>query len=189
MQFEFNPRKCLSPDQAGYSVVDCASLRPPAKGPNDLATIMDQMGRLSSLAQGLKTQITTYSKCLNENQKVFIKSDGYQVQGFLKIGYRKLFYHNQVGKIVELFPLCVLDFYVHESVQRGGIGKVLSLSHSLGTIPEDDRTHQDARPPDGLRQALLQTAPLPQETLQPGRLHPPEQQLRHIRRLLRHIVT
>ncbi len=134
MQFQFNPRKALSPDHAGFSIIDCTSLKaPPAKGTSsahELATIIDQMGRLSSLAQGLKTQITTYSKCLNENQKLFIKTDGYEVQGFLKIGHRKLFYHNCLGKIVELYPLCVLDFYVHESVQRGGVGKVLSLSHS-----------------------------------------------------------
>ena len=50
--------------------------------------------------------------------------------GFLKIGYRKLFYHNRFGKIVEMTPLCLLDFYVHESIQRGGIGKV-NIDYSI----------------------------------------------------------
>lgn len=29
------------------------------------------------------------------------------------------------GAIVEVEPLCVLDFYVHESYQRQGVGKAL----------------------------------------------------------------
>jgi GNAT superfamily N-acetyltransferase len=29
------------------------------------------------------------------------------------------------GAIVEVEPLCVLDFYVHESCQRQGVGKAL----------------------------------------------------------------
>jgi hypothetical protein len=28
------------------------------------------------------------------------------------------------GKCKEIRPLCVLDFYIHESIQRGGYGKV-----------------------------------------------------------------
>jgi len=43
----------------------------------------------------------------------------------LKTGKRKLFIRNQIGKIHEITPICVLDFYVHESVQRGGFGKVI----------------------------------------------------------------
>ena len=30
-----------------------------------------------------------------------------------------------MGTIKEISPLCVLDFYVHESIQRGGHGKAL----------------------------------------------------------------
>jgi len=45
--------------------------------------------------------------------------------GFLKVGPKKLFYRDYVGKIIEMSPLCVLDFYVYESVQRGGYGKKL----------------------------------------------------------------
>ena len=72
----------------------------------------------------MKTVITTYSKCVNENQKIFFKCENNKVLGFLKIGYWKLFHYDSSGKIRELIPLCVLDFYVHESVQRGGVGKV-----------------------------------------------------------------
>jgi alpha-tubulin N-acetyltransferase 1 len=43
----------------------------------------------------------------------------------LKVGSRKLFIRNEQGQIKEITPLCVLDFYVHESCQRGGVGKKL----------------------------------------------------------------
>lgn len=45
--------------------------------------------------------------------------------GILKVGKRNLFISNDKGQIKEIKPLCVLDFYVHESVQRGGHGKAL----------------------------------------------------------------
>lgn len=45
------------------------------------------------------------------------------VIGMIKVGSRKLFIRNANGQIKEITPLCVLDFYVHESVQRGGHGK------------------------------------------------------------------
>ena len=43
--------------------------------------------------------------------------------GILKIGFKKLFVRNRAGEIIEMNPLSVLDFYVHESMQRGGHGK------------------------------------------------------------------
>ena len=45
--------------------------------------------------------------------------------GFLKTERRNLFYRDFSGKCIEIKPICVLDFYVHESVQRGGVGKVI----------------------------------------------------------------
>jgi len=45
--------------------------------------------------------------------------------GILKVGVKKLFVRNHSGALKEINPLSVLDFYVHESVQRGGHGKDL----------------------------------------------------------------
>jgi alpha-tubulin N-acetyltransferase 1 len=45
------------------------------------------------------------------------------VLSLLKVGVRKLFIRNETGSIKEISPLCVLDFYVNESVQRSGQGK------------------------------------------------------------------
>ena len=49
---------------------------------------------------------------------------GNQCLGFLKVGKKNLFIRNESGAIKEIKPLCVLDFYVHESVQRIGLGRV-----------------------------------------------------------------
>jgi alpha-tubulin N-acetyltransferase 1 len=53
---------------------------------------------------------------------------GKKCLGLLKIGKRNLFIRNESGMMKEIKPLCVLDFYVHESVQRNGIGKVILVS-------------------------------------------------------------
>ena len=45
--------------------------------------------------------------------------------GFLKVGYKQLFIRNRSGALIEMKPLCVLDFYVDNKVQRGGYGKLL----------------------------------------------------------------
>jgi alpha-tubulin N-acetyltransferase 1 len=36
--------------------------------------------------------------------------------GFIKVGYKKLFMRNRASQLVEMNPLCVLDFYVSERV-------------------------------------------------------------------------
>jgi GNAT superfamily N-acetyltransferase len=56
-----------------------------------------------------------------------------QLLGGLKIGCKRLFLHSPESKqYLEMMPDCVLDFYVHESCQRAGIGRTL-LEVSLPT--------------------------------------------------------
>lgn len=62
--------------------------------------------------------------CANDHT-CFFKAEGNKCIGFLKIGYKKLFIRNRTSSLVEIQPLCVLDFYVNEKVQRGGMGKIL----------------------------------------------------------------
>ncbi|XP_059691235.1 LOW QUALITY PROTEIN: alpha-tubulin N-acetyltransferase 1, partial [Gavia stellata] len=52
------------------------------------------------------------------------------VVGFLKVGYKKLFLLDRNGAHNEAEPLCVLDFYIHESLQRHGYGREL-FQHML----------------------------------------------------------
>jgi alpha-tubulin N-acetyltransferase 1 len=56
-----------------------------------------------------------------------LKLDEDKIIGFLKVGLKKLFFWDELSKIHELNPLCVLDFYVNEEYQRNGFGKVLLL--------------------------------------------------------------
>lgn len=51
------------------------------------------------------------------------------------MGKKKLFIRDELGKIKEITPLCVLDFYVHEDYQRSGFGKVkIKNLISIGAI-------------------------------------------------------
>lgn len=69
--------------------------------------------------------MTTYSKIMTSNEKLYMKCDESSVFGILKIGEKNLFYRDLRGGITEMKLLCVLDFYVHESCQRNGVGKWL----------------------------------------------------------------
>ena len=79
------------------------------------------MGVASSKAQGLPSTITSASRFFTSgDNKLYLKAQGNKVIGLLKVGVKHLFIRNDWGAIKEISPLCVLDFYVHESVQRGG---------------------------------------------------------------------
>lgn len=49
---------------------------------------------------------------------IYLFSEPNKVLGFIKTGEKKLFLHDHKGKMREVTPTCVLDFYVHESCQR-----------------------------------------------------------------------
>jgi alpha-tubulin N-acetyltransferase 1 len=55
----------------------------------------------------------------------FLYSHFGSVIGFIKVGEKRLYVHDSHGQVHERTPLCVLDFYVHESKQRSGYGKKL----------------------------------------------------------------
>lgn len=48
----------------------------------------------------------------------------------LKTGRKGLYIFDRAGEHYQLHPICVLDFYVHEAVQRMGLGKRL-FEHML----------------------------------------------------------
>lgn len=76
-------------------------------------------------AQGLKATITSNVRFFGSDQKIYVICNKNFAVGFLKIGKKKLFIRDEIGTIKEIFPMCVLDFYVHESTQRSGFGKTL----------------------------------------------------------------
>ena len=90
---------------------------------------MDSVGRASAAAQNLHQIITSSEKLKTSdgNQLVYFLCDftTNQVVGLLKVGKKKLFVYDQQGVQHEMTPVCVLDFYIHESRQRVGCGKIL----------------------------------------------------------------
>ncbi|XP_060069773.1 alpha-tubulin N-acetyltransferase 1-like [Ylistrum balloti] len=107
----------------GYTYVDLRS---------QLFTVIDKMGEASSRAQGLHGTITGGRKLQLADHILYIMKDANNnnngsgaVVGILKIGHKKLFVYDRNGAVHELEPICVLDFYVHESRQRMGCGRKL----------------------------------------------------------------
>lgn len=74
------------------------------------------MGAASSKAQGLPSVITSSSRLFTSDNRLYLSAEGNRVIGLLKVGVKKLFIRNEIGAFREISPLCVLDFYVHESV-------------------------------------------------------------------------
>ena len=73
-------------------------------------------------SQGLPATITTSSKFFTSDNTLYLKIHEDRVVGLLKMGRKRLFIRDEVGQVKEIEPLCVLDFYVHESCQRSGHG-------------------------------------------------------------------
>lgn len=90
-----------------------------------MRNIIDGMGRLSAQAQHLRTPITDYGRLKAGSHTLYLCTTGVQgkpelvlAKGMLKVGRKNLFIRKDNGQLVEMSPLCVLDFYVHESCQR-----------------------------------------------------------------------
>ena len=126
MEFNFDCIQSLGCDQDGFSILEGSYQKRIVPGYIlFVKEILDSMGEASSKAQGLQTTITSADKFFSSNHRIFIKADSNKVLGFIKVGNKKLFLRDRNYNYHEVFPLCVLDFYVHESTQRRGIGKQL----------------------------------------------------------------
>ncbi|GFR78052.1 alpha-tubulin N-acetyltransferase [Elysia marginata] len=96
-----------------------------------LYEVVDKMGDASAKAQGLHGSITTGKKLELANHHLYLMIDGSgndgkgSALGILKVGRKKLFVYDSLKVQHELDPLCILDFYVHESRQRMGCGRRL----------------------------------------------------------------
>eukprot|EP00096_Caligus_rogercresseyi_P009683 TRINITY_DN3329_c0_g1_i1.p1 TRINITY_DN3329_c0_g1~~TRINITY_DN3329_c0_g1_i1.p1 ORF type:complete len:222 (-),score=85.47 TRINITY_DN3329_c0_g1_i1:235-900(-) len=91
-----------------------------------ICSVIDDMGRASAEAQGLSHVVTSSEKLRSAEEQVlylFIRDSS--VAGLLKVGRKNLFLLDASGHQNEVYPLCVLDFYVHESLQRSGYGHKL----------------------------------------------------------------
>lgn len=97
-----------------------------------VSDIMDSMGQASALAQDLRQPITSGAKLrMQDEHTVYLLVDRHSngglgsVVGMIKAGKKNLFLLDGRGAQKEVYPMCVLDFYVHESRQRAGCGRKL----------------------------------------------------------------
>ncbi|XP_015122965.1 alpha-tubulin N-acetyltransferase isoform X1 [Diachasma alloeum] len=96
-----------------------------------LSRILDEMGEASARAQGLSKPITSAMKLRDTDHIVYLLVDAEGngglgcVVGLLKTGSKNLFMFDDGGVHFQLQPRCILDFYIHETRQRMGLGKVL----------------------------------------------------------------
>merc|ERR1711931_605933 len=103
------------------------------------------MGAASSRAQNLRGPITSALKLKSSDHRLYLLKDSNAnngsgcVIGMIKVGSKQLYLLDYYGQQHKCHPLCVLDFYVHESKQRNGFGKKL-FNHMLSS--EQVRPHE-----------------------------------------------
>lgn len=147
MEFAFSPSRIFNLDSQGMTILngkELASWGRSARGSNygnrfgaaqdsktgaleQIGEIIDRMGEASARAQKLPQTITTMGRFSGSAQRLYLKVSERGVEGLLKVGEKNLFYRDFGGRCKEMMPLCVLDFYVHESTQRKGIGNLLFM--------------------------------------------------------------
>ena len=126
MEFNFDCVQSLGCDENGFAILEGSYQNRIVPGYIlFVKEILNSMGEASSRAQRLNTTITSAHKFFISNHRIFIKAEQNKVLGFIKVGAKKLFLRDRIYNYHEVNALCVLDFYVHESTQRRGIGKQL----------------------------------------------------------------
>jgi alpha-tubulin N-acetyltransferase 1 len=74
----------------------------------------------------LKGPITSCDKFKLADSAAIVAVRNNKPVGFIKYGYRKLYFYQKQGKVVECPNApCILDFYVSTALQRSGIGNAL----------------------------------------------------------------
>jgi hypothetical protein len=87
------------------------------------------LGEKSGLAQNLNGPITNAKKMVqNPDQVMFLARDraSGKAIGFIKFGPKDLFFYTKSGVVKSMKgQVCLLDFYVEDTVQRRGCGRAL----------------------------------------------------------------
>ncbi|KAG8341583.1 putative GNAT acetyltransferase Mec 17 [Trypanosoma vivax] len=97
-----------------------------------LVQTINILGKRSKEAQSLNTILTSATR-LRENReaRIYLLCQEGRGVGILKVGVKRLFVTNPAySGLVEINPVCVLDFFVDTSCQRRGYGKLL-FEHML----------------------------------------------------------
>ncbi|XP_012823288.2 alpha-tubulin N-acetyltransferase 1 isoform X2 [Xenopus tropicalis] len=135
MEFDFDVHKIFLEPITKLDSSLIPSRRPliaSSEAQKQIMTVIDEIGKASAKAQRLPAPITSASRMQTNKHHLYILKDCTPktagrgaVIGFLKVGCKKLFVLDQKGSHIEAEPLCILDFYIHETLQRHGFGKEL----------------------------------------------------------------
>jgi GNAT superfamily N-acetyltransferase len=134
------PRSVAHP---GFLLLTRSSLAQLDRAPDDrdaVQHVLDTMGKRSMVAQGLSKPITSFGGMRAGDFRLYLSiGAGGAVRGLLKVGTKQLFVRRKPdAEYCQVTPLCVLDFYVHEGCQRGGVGSALfqhMLAHERADAP------------------------------------------------------
>jgi alpha-tubulin N-acetyltransferase 1 len=102
MELEIKVEEMLKVDQDGFICLSgrdyLSQTRPQMKekGLALLSRIITTLGERSAAAQKLKQVITTPPKFYGSDQRLYLKVSANKALGFVKVGERKLFYHDHV---------------------------------------------------------------------------------------------
>ncbi|CAE8583199.1 unnamed protein product, partial [Polarella glacialis] len=108
---------------------------------DELCDVLEALGKNSAIAQGLKKPVTHGTQHLC-GQRIYLLADGRAALGLLKVGTKRLFVapppmlsmqqartgggrSDVQDALREINPMCALDFYVHETCQRHGYGRLI----------------------------------------------------------------
>lgn len=102
---------------------------PPSNAQERLGLVIDALGEASCAAQGLPAPVTSTHRLQGSGHRIYIlvepTAGGGIVLGLLKVGFKQLFLRDEHSRLRQVRPLCLLDFYVHQSRQRQGCGRRL----------------------------------------------------------------
>eukprot|EP00931_Biecheleriopsis_adriatica_P051598 TRINITY_DN29948_c0_g1_i1.p1 TRINITY_DN29948_c0_g1~~TRINITY_DN29948_c0_g1_i1.p1 ORF type:complete len:398 (+),score=50.07 TRINITY_DN29948_c0_g1_i1:97-1290(+) len=141
MEFDFDVASYIgAPPEHDGPYVGCISeelLRDRHRGP-DLCEVLEKLGKNSAVAQGLRKPVTLGHPYLC-GQRIYLLAERNRALGLLKVGPKRLFVAPPLqtqarggrcqsdvhDALKEINPVCALDFYVHESCQRNGYGRLI----------------------------------------------------------------
>ena len=114
--------KYLKPNEHHTCIIDPSDVR---RAPRELIDLINKLGNESSRTQGLSHTITTFENFENSENRLYILLDDSDTiaVGFLKVGFKHLFIFDEIGGQHEITPLCLLDFFICNGIQRKGYGK------------------------------------------------------------------
>jgi len=120
-----------------FTVIDGAWLASHVQHGAALAALLNRLGELSAIAQGLfdakhkPSPVTTCAQLAHSQHRVYVSllhdDTGERcLAGLLKVGEKQLFHWDARGVMHQLSDMpSVLDFYVQERWQRQGVGRRL----------------------------------------------------------------